>query len=109
MDRPLTPHEIARHLGVSRRQVTRLFSAHTGLPPRLYIERSRLDRARSFLRAGHKSIKEIAAATGYQDVQHFTRSFKRVVGVAPAQYRTEGLPSEAQNSGPHIQKPGSLV
>ena len=109
LDRPLTPEEIARHLGVSRRHLTRLFSAHTGLPPMLYIERARLDRARSLLRAGRKSVKEVAALVGYHDVHHFTRSFTRVVGTSPAQYRVRGSLHEARNSGPHIQNPGSLV
>lgn len=109
LDRPLTPEEVARHMGVSRRHLTRLFSAHTGLPPMLYIERARLDRARGLLRAGQKSVKEVAALVGYHDVHHFTRSFTRVVGISPAQYRAEGSLYEARNSGPHIQNPGSLV
>jgi AraC-like DNA-binding protein/mannose-6-phosphate isomerase-like protein (cupin superfamily) len=108
LERALTPDEIAHHLGVSRRQLTRLFSSHTGAPPALYIERARIDRALGLLRAGQKSIKEISHLVGYPDVHHFTRVFTRVVGTSPARYRQEG-PVQANNSGPHIQKAGSLV
>jgi AraC-like DNA-binding protein/mannose-6-phosphate isomerase-like protein (cupin superfamily) len=109
LDRALTPDEIAHHLGVSRRQLTRLFSSHTGAPPALYIERARIDRAQGLLRAGQKSIKEIAQLVGYPDVHHFTRAFTRVAGTSPARYRQQAEVQPSHNRGPHIQKAGSLV
>jgi AraC-like DNA-binding protein len=109
LERALTPDEIARHLAVSRRQLTRLFSAYTGVPPALYIERARIDRSRGLLRAGIKSIKEIAHMVGYQDVHHFTRVFTRVVGVSPARFREGEPPAIKSTAGPHVPKVGQLV
>jgi AraC family L-rhamnose operon transcriptional activator RhaR len=109
LERALTPDEIARHLAVSRRQVTRLFSAYTGVPPALYIERARIDRAQGLLRAGTKSIKEIAHIVGYSDVHHFSRVFTRVTGTSPARFREGGLLAAKSLLGPHIPKVGQLV
>ncbi|RYZ89205.1 MAG: AraC family transcriptional regulator [Proteobacteria bacterium] len=109
MERSLTPDEIAHHMGVSRRQLTRLFSAYTGVPPALYIERARMDRSKGLLRAGQKSIKEVARTVGYSDVHHFTRAFTRVVGTSPARYRQEGAAAIPQGHGQHIQNIGPLV
>ncbi len=108
LDRALSISEIAAHLGVSRRQISRLFSAYTGVSPALYLERARLDRAEALLRHSQKSVKEIAREVGYADVHHFSRAFRRVVGTPPAEYRARG-PRSARPSGPHIPKRGSLV
>lgn len=109
LERTLTPDEIARHLGVSRRQLTRLFSSYTGVPPATYIERARMDRAAGQLRAGLKPVKEIALSVGYGDVHHFTRVFTRVVGVSPARYRNGETGSRPHPFGQQIQNMGPLV
>ena len=55
--------------------------------PANYIKTRRLERARELLRVSSLSIGEIAFQTCFNDVPHFSRSFKQRFGVSPASYR----------------------
>jgi len=52
------------------------------------VRELRIDFAREQL-AGHAPLSDIAAAAGFYDQSHFSRCFKRHVGVTPAAYRSE--------------------
>jgi len=103
MNRPLSLKEIASHVNVSTRQLTRLFSTFTGTSPAQYIRVLRLDRASALLTRSELPIKEISHQVGFSDVQYFTRCFTAHFGVPPAAYR------QGQRSGRHIHRPGMLV
>ncbi|MEM8545977.1 MAG: AraC family transcriptional regulator [Cyanobacteria bacterium P01_H01_bin.119] len=64
----------------------RSFHRQWGLPPHRYQQQIRLLKAKQALQTS-QSLAEIAIATGFFDQSHFTRSFKRVFGVTPGQYR----------------------
>ncbi len=95
LDRPLPVDELARHVHLSRRQLTRLFAAEVGTPPAGYVERARLDRAAALLHDARTPIKQIAAAVGYPDVTQFTRAFTRRMGTPPGRYRSQIAKSTA--------------
>ncbi len=63
----------------------RVFLSHRGVSPHEYLIQFRLRKAREFLRNG-LSITDTALDTGFVDQSHFTRFFKRGVGIAPGQY-----------------------
>jgi AraC family transcriptional regulator len=66
----------------------RMFKASTGLPPHQYLIRRRVERAKTLLRSGDDlSLAEVAARTGFWDQGHFTRHFRRLVGVTPKRFR----------------------
>lgn len=87
--RPISVEEVASHIHVSARHLTRLMQEFTGTAPAAYIEQARIERAHAQLMHGTKSIKEIAAEVGYDDVHHFTRVFTRRVGSSPGRFRTD--------------------
>ncbi|MEJ3745760.1 AraC family transcriptional regulator, partial [Actinomycetes bacterium KLBMP 9797] len=87
LDRPLSVDELARHVHLSRRQLTRLFTAHIGHSPATYVERTRLDHAAALLVRTDAPIKQIAATVGYPDVTQFTRAFARRLGAPPGRFR----------------------
>ena len=63
---------------------TRLFKEATGLPPHQYVILRRVERAKQFLQAGTDlSLTEVALRAGFSDQSHFSRHFKRFVGVTP--------------------------
>ncbi len=64
-----------------------LFKRATGLPPYQYVITRRVERAQQLLREGDLSLGEIAARTGFSDQSHFSRHFKRLVGVTPGRFR----------------------
>lgn len=71
--------------GLSPFHLCRVFRARFGLPPHLYQLQCRVDRARRLLAEG-RSVSEASLETGFYDQSHFTRVFRRFVGVTPAKY-----------------------
>ena len=78
---------IAQKLGMSPRNFERRFRAATGSLPREYLQKLRIAEARRLLEDGARSIQDVAAASGYSDIQFFRALFKRHTGVSPADYR----------------------
>jgi AraC family transcriptional regulator len=56
-----------------------------GVTPHQYILQCRIDKAKYLLQHSELSIADIAARVGFCDQSHFTRYFKRIVGVTPKQ------------------------
>jgi AraC-like DNA-binding protein len=77
--------EAAARVHMSPTHFRRLFRAHTGLSPAQYRMTRRIARAKEMLSAG-TPMKVVAARTGFGDVFHFMRAFKRVVGVTPGRF-----------------------
>lgn len=105
----LTLAEIANHLHVSARHLSRLFADFAGTSPASYIEHARLDKAQRLLLKSDKPLKEIAREVGFEDVSHFNRVFSRGLGTPPGEFRKCGGPRIKKSSGPNIQKIGDLV
>ena len=83
--KPISLMELSTLSGVSPFHLSRRFRARYGLPPYMYLELVRVNRARDMLRRG-EPISRVAFDTGFSDQSHLTRRFKRVVGVPPGQY-----------------------
>jgi AraC-like DNA-binding protein len=83
--KPISLLELSTLSGVSPFHLSRRFRARYGLPPYMYLELVRVNRAREMLRRG-EPISRVAFDTGFSDQSHLTRRFKRVVGVPPGQY-----------------------
>ncbi|MER6913303.1 helix-turn-helix domain-containing protein [Streptomyces sp. NPDC000594] len=80
--------EIAAHARTSVRSLNRRFRERTGLTPRQYLLRIRLERARRLLETGDGTVDEIAARTGFGSPESFRRHFRRLTGTTPRAYRT---------------------
>jgi YesN/AraC family two-component response regulator len=55
-----------------------------------YVNMVRVNRAKFMLQSYRMSVKEIAATCGYSDAAYFCRVFRKVTGLTPMQYRTDG-------------------
>jgi len=53
--------------------------------------RVRITAARTLLETSDRTIADIACETGFYDHSHFTRTFKRIVGISPGLYRKNHL------------------
>jgi AraC-like DNA-binding protein len=84
-DRPVTLTELADGARLSRFELVRCFTAQVGLPPHAFQIDLRINQARGLLRAG-ESPAAVAAACGFSDQAHLTRTFKRAVGTTPRRY-----------------------
>lgn len=77
----------AQRLGLSERQVTRLFREELGVSFGEHRTRLRLARAKRFLAETRLSVVEIAATAGFASLAHFNAVFRRRVGVTPTAFR----------------------
>ncbi len=81
--REIRVEEIARHLSLDRRYLTRIFKQKTGLTVQDYLTRVRMREACRQLAQG-RGVAETAGLCGYADVCNFSKMFKREMGVAPS-------------------------
>ena len=82
--------ELAKLAGVSREHLTRVFRQNTGQTPLQFITKRKLIDACRLLQDGKVSIKEVSDSLGYHNHAHFTRTFSRVVGKSPREFRKDG-------------------
>ncbi len=90
LEQPLKIGELVDRLGLSQRQLERLFREHTGVSPIRYYVDVRLDRARGLVTQTELPIVDIAAACGFGSAVQFTRTYKRRFGLPPSKDRIEG-------------------
>jgi len=90
----ITLEEVAAHAGLSPHHFSRLFRSTTGLTLTDYINRSRIESARQLLLKADARVSEIAFEVGYQSLSQFNRSFLRVTGCSPLDYRRRILRPE---------------
>lgn len=83
---PLDVELLAGHFGLSRSHFTRKFSRMAGITPAGFIEELRLDFALRLMLTERKSVKEAAAAAGFNDPSYFCRRFRMRYGTSPAHY-----------------------
>lgn len=79
--------ELAARVGMSPRSFSRRFRAATGETPLGYLHRLRIDRAKRYLESARRSVQEVSADVGYEDVAFFRALFRRHTGTSPRQYR----------------------
>ena len=79
--------ELANLCGLSASRFAHRFRAAFGEPPRRWIERQRIERARQLLTTTNAPIAEIAADVGFADPFHFSHRFRTVVGIPPSRVR----------------------
>ena len=88
-EEPLPTEEIARLVGISRRQLERLFKQYlSSLPSRYYLE-LRLNRARHLLQQTSQSILQIGLSCGFSSGPHFSSAYRNHFGITPREQRSQ--------------------
>lgn len=89
---------LANMAGMSENSFLARFRQYTGTTPYQYLLHLRYSRAASLLELGSCTIDEICDIIGVQDRFHFSRTFKKIYGSAPASYRRSFMANN-KNSG----------
>ncbi len=90
LDQDLTLAQLSAVVYMSPFHFARLFRHRTGVPPHRFVVQSRIDRAGLLLAAGDLPVARIAHMVGFRSASHFTTVFRRVTGLTPRAYRSEG-------------------
>jgi AraC-like DNA-binding protein len=85
--------QLAEMVGLSSSYFWALFKQKTGYAPVDFLIRLRMHQACHLLNSTNLTVKTIAAALGYTDSFYFSRLFKSVHGVAPANYQRSEQPA----------------
>lgn len=94
-----TVHEMAHFAGTTERTLHREFIRDLGMSPARFVEERRLAIARLYLERSEKPLKQIAALSGFGSEQKMRRSFAKLLGVLPTDYRERFGEGAAKASG----------
>jgi transcriptional regulator GlxA family with amidase domain len=96
IEEPISLDELSNYVGISRRQLERLFQKHLNCVPTRYYLNLRLNRARLLLIQTSKSIVDIALACGFISAPHFSKCYRDLFGIPPrdARRKQQLKPSE---------------
>ncbi len=87
LDTVKTEKQIAKMLYISETSLRVLYIQNFGMPPKRYIRRVKLYKARTMLRTTDKSISEIAHSIGYINTSKFAEAFRNIFGESPSNFR----------------------
>jgi transcriptional regulator GlxA family with amidase domain len=91
LEEPLSTDEIAALVGISRRQLERLFKQYLGSVPSRYYLELRLQRARRLLLDSSHSIVQVGLMCGFSSGAHFSTAYGALFGITPREERQRKL------------------
>jgi transcriptional regulator GlxA family with amidase domain len=83
-------------VGLSTRQLERLFQKYLNCTPSRYYLEMRLSRARSLLQQTCMSVMNVALATGFVSASHFSKSYRLHFGYAPSDEKRSQMRAEPE-------------
>ena len=86
---PWSLEQMARICNMSVSSFRQSFRRMTGLPPLEYLVQLRLSRAAGMLVNSNESMDSVAAACGFNDVNYFSKQFKKHFDILPSRYRKD--------------------
>ncbi len=98
-------HTLAKSAHLSEFRLWHLFKEETGKSPKAYLDTVRISRAREHLKRQEVSISKVGRSVGFSDPSRFSKTFLRVEGVSPSEYREKtnfivpfGAPKKARSA-----------
>ena len=88
--------ELAARAFLSPSRFAHLFREQTGLPPREFINRLRVEKARRMLCFSNLSVGDVAARLGFSSAHYFARIFRRFTGMSPSEFARNKTSKQTQ-------------
>jgi AraC-like DNA-binding protein len=95
-----TLETLAQHIGLSRSVLAERFAELVGQPPMQYLAHWRMQLAARKLADGRAKVAAVALDVGYESEAAFSRAFKKMVGVSPAEWRRREAAPGRQPAAP---------
>jgi len=83
----ISRQDVAAHVGVSERHLSRCFRQEMGITLNDYLTRYRVQQAKALLTTGDLTVTEVAMEVGFTDSSYFGRVFRREIGVPPSAFQ----------------------
>ncbi|MEP0071075.1 MAG: GlxA family transcriptional regulator [Marinomonas sp.] len=87
IEEPLLISDLIEHIGISNRELERLFKQHLQQTPKAFYRQLRLEKARWMLQQTCESVTAVSMACGFSSLPHFTRSYQQLFSKKPSQER----------------------
>lgn len=84
---PLTLEVISQNINISKYHFLREFKLYTGYTATKYISILRCEQAKKLLETNDYAVSEVANMVGYENLSHFSKTFKAYSGLLPSEYR----------------------
>lgn len=75
------------HLGLCKTQAIKIFTDYYSITPKTYFINEKIEASKKLLLETKTPISQIAATFAFNDLYHYSNTFKKKVGLSPAQYR----------------------
>ncbi|MBT4890460.1 MAG: GlxA family transcriptional regulator [Rhodospirillales bacterium] len=99
LENPVNCTELAKNVGLSTRQLERLFNKYLGLAPTRYYLKLRMDRSRFLLLQTSLSVLDVALACGFISASHFSKCYREHFNRTPSEERHNVLSMERSIAG----------
>lgn len=86
-DKDITNTKISEFFSYNASYINRIFKQYTGKSIRQFLINYRINAAAEMLATSNMSVEEICLATGFKDISHFSKTFKKHIGKNPCAYR----------------------
>lgn len=86
--RKITVTELSHHFHYHPDTINRLFKQNTGLSISVYIQTARINHSKSLMEHSDLTLESISQLCGFNDRNHFSKTFKKITGFSPSYYRS---------------------
>ncbi|HIV98821.1 MAG TPA: DNA-binding response regulator [Candidatus Ornithospirochaeta avicola] len=90
-DREISLDEIAQKMGYSTTYFSKLFARTFGISFSQYLVEYRIKKASELLLSSNMPVSAVARSTGFYDSSYFVNTFKKIKGLTPRKFRSEGV------------------
>lgn len=95
---PLTVELLALEHDIAPSQLYRSFMSNCGISPKQYINQQKMKKACELMAKTDLSFRDIAGYLGYEYETHFYKTFKKIIGIRPSEYKRKLIEEKSQNA-----------
>jgi two-component system, response regulator YesN len=85
----ITINMIAEHLKLNLSYFSQIFTKEMGIAPRKYLITYRIQKAKELIESSNELVSNIGINVGFFEVKHFSKTFKKITGLTPMQYKKQ--------------------